>query len=47
MTRWSATGDGAWTLALQDGVDQVILAVSPFAPVTTVPVTYTLEIDAR
>lgn len=45
VTRWRVPDDGArWTLPLLAGADQVLLAVSPFAPVTTVPTGYTLRI---
>jgi hypothetical protein len=46
LTRWLATGDAAWTLPLETDVEQVVLVVSPFAPVTTVPVPYTLAVNA-
>ena len=45
VTRWQANGASAWTLPLEPGVGQVTLAVSPFAPVTTVRVPYTLEVE--
>ena len=44
VTRWQANDAGAWTLPLAPGVEQVVLALSPFAPVTTVPMEYTLEV---
>ncbi|NDJ59533.1 MAG: hypothetical protein GYB67_00320 [Chloroflexi bacterium] len=48
VTRWQVPNDGAaWELPLAANVDQVTLAISPFAPVTTVPMPYTLEIDLR
>lgn len=47
ISRWLASGAGAWELPLQEGVDQVMVAISPFAPVTTVPMPYTLEVAAR
>jgi hypothetical protein len=46
VTRWLATGDAAWTLPLETDVEQVVLVISPFAPVTTVPVPYTLAMNA-
>jgi hypothetical protein len=46
VTRWQATADSTWTLPLDANVDQVVLVVSPFAPVTTVPMPYTLEVRA-
>lgn len=47
VTRWQASGPDAWTLVLDAGVEQVTLAVSPFAPVTTIAMPYTLEVVAR
>ena len=44
ITRWLAPADAAWTLTLAPGVEQVVLAISPFAPVTTVPMPYTLQV---
>lgn len=44
VTRWLAPGEPQWTLPLVDGVDQVVVAISPFAPVTTVPMPYRLRI---
>ncbi|RMF77021.1 MAG: hypothetical protein D6737_18960 [Chloroflexi bacterium] len=46
-TRWLAPNETAWTLPLADHVSQVILIVSPFAPVTTVPMDYALSVDAQ
>ncbi len=45
ITRWQANGPGAWTLPLDPGVEQVVLALSPFAPVTTVPMAYMLRVE--
>lgn len=45
ITRWLAEGNATWTLELAPDVDKVIFAVSPFAPVTTVPTTYTLTVE--
>ncbi len=47
VTRWQATGNGTWTLPLDPDVNQVVVAVSPFAPVTTVPMPYTLDVSAN
>jgi hypothetical protein len=44
ITRWLAYGEGEWTLDLVPGVREVTLAVSPFAPVTTVDARYTLAV---
>ena len=48
VSRWLVPDDGqGWTLPLADGVEQVLLAVSPFAPLTTVPTAYTLRVAAQ
>jgi len=45
VERWLI--DGAdHTIALDSGVDQIIVAISPFAPVTTVSMPYTLTVGA-
>ena len=47
ITRWyipDNSMDSTQTLPLQGQVDQVVVVVSPFAPVTTVSTTYTLSI---
>jgi immune inhibitor A len=46
VTRWLANGSDHWTLPVNEGVDQVILAVSPFAPTTTIPMDYSLRVEA-
>lgn len=40
-------GDGEYNIALAPGVDQVLVALSPFSPVTTVPMPYTLKVAPR
>jgi len=47
VSRWLAPGANHWTLPIAEGASQVVLAVSPFAPVTTVPAPYTLTITAN
>jgi hypothetical protein len=47
VTRWLAPQESEWALPLDSRTDQVILAVSPVAPVTTVPVAYTLQVTAN
>jgi hypothetical protein len=48
VSRWLVPDDGQrWMLPLEPGADRVLLAVSPFAPVTTVPTSYTLRVTAR
>jgi immune inhibitor A len=44
VSRWLAPLDSEWILPLEQNVDQVLLAISPFAPVTTVPMPYTLDV---
>ena len=44
VSRWLAPAETAWSLPLEPGVEQVIVAISPFAPLTTVPMPYTLEV---
>lgn len=39
------SGAGRWTLPLNDDTQQVILAVSPYAPVTTVPMNYEIVVQ--
>ncbi|MBZ0283769.1 MAG: immune inhibitor A [Anaerolineae bacterium] len=46
VTRWLAPSAGKWTLPLDPNVDQVLIAIAPFAPVTTVPLDYILKVDA-
>lgn len=45
ITRWLAEDSSTFTLPLLPSVERVVLAISPFAPVTTVPMTYTLSIS--
>lgn len=48
VTRWLLSTDNThWSLPLVDRVDSVLLAISPIAPVTTVPMPYTLSVIAR
>lgn len=46
ITRWLAPAESNWSLPLEPGVEQVVLAISPFAPLTTVPMPYELEVIA-
>jgi hypothetical protein len=45
VTRWRSQGGGTWQLELAEGIDQMTLAISAFAPVTTIPMPYTLKIN--
>ncbi len=47
ITRWSADGGGKWTLPLAEGVQQVVVVISPYAAKTTIPMNYTLSISAN
>jgi hypothetical protein len=44
VTRWLAPAE--WALPLEENVDQVLVAISPFAPLTTVSMPYTLSVTA-
>jgi hypothetical protein len=46
VSRWLAPAEHHWTLPLADHVDQVLITISPFALVTTVPMQYTLSVSA-
>jgi hypothetical protein len=46
VTRWRLPDDPPRTLTLMEGVEEVVIAVSPFAPVTTVPMSYALNVEA-
>ncbi|MCB9451298.1 MAG: immune inhibitor A [Anaerolineaceae bacterium] len=45
VTRWLTQGSGTWTLPLDAEADQVIIAISPLAEQTTVPMSYTLRVE--
>jgi hypothetical protein len=47
VTHWRAQGSGTWELPLEDGVEQVTLAISGLAPVTTVTMPYTLTFSVE
>ena len=52
VTRWLSQADAsaaeqAWQIALLPNVEAVSVALSPFAPLTTVPMRYTLHADLR
>jgi hypothetical protein len=44
VTRWLAGGGGHWSLPLNGEADQVIIVIAPFAPQTTVPMPYTVQV---
>jgi immune inhibitor A len=48
LTRWHISDEDrsfSWTLRLLENVDRVVLVISPFAPVTTVPAQYALTVS--
>ncbi len=45
VQRWLIDGSDSHSLTLTKGVDQALIAVSPLAPVTTVPMPYTITVD--
>ena len=47
LSRWMASGDETWTLDLLPNTTQVLLAITPLAPVTTVPMPYSLLVESR
>lgn len=44
IQRWLAPQQTRWTLPLDPAVEQVVIALSPFAPVTNVPANYQLTV---
>ncbi len=47
VSRQAAPLAGRWTVDLLPGAEQVVVVVSPYAPVTTVPMTYTLNVTGQ
>ncbi|MCL4246518.1 MAG: immune inhibitor A [Anaerolineae bacterium] len=45
ITRWLANASDQWSLPLESEVDAVVIAVSPFAPVTLTPADYRLTVS--
>jgi immune inhibitor A len=45
VTRWLAPVDSQWSLPVIEGAEWVVVAVSPFAPETTVSMPYTLSVS--
>ena len=43
--RFLADGDEQWQLDLQDSTASIQIAISPFAPMTTVPLSYSLQVE--
>lgn len=46
ITRWLANGNSEWSLPLMEDVEEVVIAVSPFAPETLAELDYSLELRA-
>ena len=46
VSRWLVPAETHWTLPVETGVDQMLLAISPFAPLTLEPMPYTLTVAA-
>ncbi|MEZ4672019.1 MAG: immune inhibitor A [Anaerolineae bacterium] len=44
VSRWLVPVESHWTLPLEDGASEILMAIAPFAPVTTEPVIYTLRV---
>ena len=47
VTRWLYPTDEDWTLLLEPDTTRAVIAVSPFAPVTTEPGVYALQVTAN
>ena len=47
VTRWLAPSESHWSLPLIAGTNDVTLVISPFAAVTTIPMTYTLNVGTK
>jgi hypothetical protein len=43
ISRWLADQSSSWTVDLIANADEVFVAVSPFAPLTTVPMSYKID----
>jgi hypothetical protein len=46
ITRWLAPLESGWTLPIAPDADEIVLAISPFATLTRVPMPYTLELSS-
>jgi len=47
LDRQRVSGAQTWTVALDSHATQAVIAISPFAPLTSVPVNYTLDIAGQ
>lgn len=45
VSAWETSGSGVWSLDIGAGTSEVLLTVSAFAPVTTIPMPYTLTVE--
>lgn len=46
VKRWLAPAESDWQLPIEKGVNTALIAISPFAPVTNTPTTYTLTVQS-
>ncbi|MBA3868649.1 MAG: immune inhibitor A [Anaerolineae bacterium] len=44
VKRWLAPAESDWQLPIETGAESVLIAISPFAPVTNSPANYTLDV---
>ena len=47
VTRWRAQTQGEWVVDLPPGTQQAVVAISAFAPVTTISMPYILSVNAQ
>ena len=47
VKRWLAPAESDCQLPIEKGANTVLIAISPFAPVTNTPATYTLDVKVR
>ena len=47
VKRWLAPAESDWQYPIEAGANTVLIAISPFAPVTTLPTHYTLDVKVH
>lgn len=47
VERWLAPIESDWQFPIQAGTNTALIAISPFAPVTNTPITYSLDVKAQ
>ncbi len=47
VKRWLVPAESDWTLPIESSVNTALIAISPFAAVTTIPTTYTLDVKVQ